>query len=288
VRRPLITARVALGKRISMPTPATAKWPQPKSEDEWEDMVLDAMRLRWRDPNAQRNGRRGQRQNGVDVFGCIGSSTVGAQAKNSDQITEAEVRAEILKAEKFKPVLMEFHFAIAGRRDAKFQEFIRLLSQERIAEGVFPIVVHFFDDICEELASRPELVQKYWGQFMAITGLLDALPNALLGPVLDPDAALARVYALPQFKTLADYIRTASSGKRGVAIRFEGTPLLDAPRGSIERSWQLVVAENQEHRHHTLWRVAIDLDSGNLSFYSVVADRWLSREEWLQKNDPFG
>src|SRR6185312_11156711 len=107
------------GVRDPMPAPNTAKWPRPKSEDEWEDMALDALRIRWRDSNATRNGRRGQRQNSVDIFGAKGGTTVGAQAKNVDRLTETEAFLEIAAAEGFIPTLKEFYLVIGGPRDAK-------------------------------------------------------------------------------------------------------------------------------------------------------------------------
>src|ERR1043165_10316520 len=85
----------------SMPTPATARWPKTRSEDEFEDIVVDFLRLRWKDPNAQRFGRRGQRQHGVDVLGRpprLGGASAGGQAKNTDTLSLHDVVAEVTKA----------------------------------------------------------------------------------------------------------------------------------------------------------------------------------------------
>jgi hypothetical protein len=111
-----------------MPTASTAKWPRPKSEDEWEDMVLDAMRLIWHDPTSQRNGCRGQKQWGVDVFGRSNGRQVGAQARNMHQLSTKSLLAVIKEAEQFQPKLHELHFAIAGPRDARLQESVRVLN----------------------------------------------------------------------------------------------------------------------------------------------------------------
>ncbi|MCX5734998.1 MAG: hypothetical protein NTW68_11820 [candidate division NC10 bacterium] len=268
-----------------MPAPSTAKWPRPKSEDEWEDMVLDAMRLRWRDPNAERNGRRGQRQNGVDVFGRIGASWVAAQAKNTDTLSEADAKAEISKAEGFQPPLLDFYLVICGPRDATFQEFIRLLSAEQVSRGSFRVHVLFFDDVCQELAGSAALVQKYWAGFLALSALLDALPRALTGPVLDTETAFARVEELEEFKALGDHVEAISDGNVHAQIRIEGTPQLDAARGTLDRAWHLAIGESHAGHVTTLCRVAVDVDSGSLSFYSLSRDRWLSRNEWLQTDD---
>ena len=147
-----------------MPTPATGRWPAPKSEDEWEDMVLDALRVRWRDPNARRHGRRGQRQNGVDIYGrdMLKQERVGAQVKNSETITELVIREEISKAETFIPPLQRYFLALSGPRDSDVEERVRLLSESREATDRFPVEVLFFDDICQEICARPDLVAKHW------------------------------------------------------------------------------------------------------------------------------
>jgi len=157
----------------TVPTPATSRWPRPKSEDEWEDMVLDAMRARWRDRDAARVGRRGQRQRGVDVCGREGATgqTLGAQAKNRDTLGEIDLAGDIAAAEHFKPALNRYYFVLAGPRDAKLQERIRELSQSREAEGRFSVQVLFFEDVCSDLASNGELVEKYWPGQARVGGL---------------------------------------------------------------------------------------------------------------------
>ncbi len=134
-------------------------------------MVLDAMRLLWEDPNAQRNGRRGQPQNGVDVYGKAKGKQVGAQSKNMEKLSHAEVNAEIEKAQSFVPNLQALHFAIAGQRDKSFQELIRKLSAQRVESGYFELHVWFFDDIISVIAKDKGLTQKYWGSFLQETAV---------------------------------------------------------------------------------------------------------------------
>lgn len=42
----------------------------PKSWITFEDLILELFKAVWGDPLAQKNGRAGQPQNGVDVFGA--------------------------------------------------------------------------------------------------------------------------------------------------------------------------------------------------------------------------
>lgn len=271
----------------TMPSPSTAKWPRPKSEDEWEDMVLDAMRLVWKDPNAQRNGRRGQRQHGIDVFGIADGRQVGAQAKNMDKLSETEAKHEIEEAENFQPKIQGFYFAVAGPRDAAFQQFARLLSADRIARDAFPLHVLFFDDICQELARQPDLVIKYWSSFLVLSNFLDALSDILSGPVLDFSAAANRIWQLDEFKAFGEYLESASNGKVRPSIRVEATPNLEAPRGSINRAWHLAIAENHESHVVTFRRISVDVDTGTLAFYSILERRWIPRDEWVEKGESF-
>jgi hypothetical protein len=243
-----------------MPTPATSKWPAPKSEDEWEDMVLDAMRLLWSDPNAQRNGRRGQRQFGVDIFGSVDALPVGAQAKNIDRASEAIILDEVEKASQFKPELTQYHIAIAGSRDAHVQQLVRTLSLERRRQGLSPVYIHFFDDIVDGLGSRPELVQKYWGAFLALTALLDVLPKVLCGPVLSTDAAAERVAALPQMQEFSHLIESQTGGASRLAMTVEEAPDLHAPATSLDRYWKLAVGEHTPQRFIRTIRIAVDVD----------------------------
>ena len=110
----------------------------PASWEEFEDMCCDLWRLLWNDPNAQKNGRRGQAQAGVDVFGRPddGSEWAGVQCKGKDNyaektLTEKELRDEVDKAKKFTPpITKEYVMATTGLRDAKIQKVAREITQQ--------------------------------------------------------------------------------------------------------------------------------------------------------------
>ncbi|MBX3159205.1 MAG: hypothetical protein KF773_24770 [Deltaproteobacteria bacterium] len=149
-----------------MPTPATAKWPKPKSEDEFEDIVVDFVRLRWKDPNAQRHGRRGQRQHGVDVVGHPPWSkgrTVGAQCKNADDVTLAVVVAEVEKAKSFPGGLAEFFVVTSGDRDAALQSEVR--EHFKAKPAPFHVEVVFWPDVVADISVDDALVAKHWKGF---------------------------------------------------------------------------------------------------------------------------
>ena len=151
--------------------------PPPASWEEFEDMCCDLWRLRWNDPNAQKNGRKGQAQVGVDVFGRPddGSEWAGVQCKGKDNyaektLTEKELRDEVDKAKKFTPpITKEYVMATTGLRDAKIQKVAREITQQHQKKGLFPVHVWFWEDIKKKLAEYDGLVKKYYPDLYATT-----------------------------------------------------------------------------------------------------------------------
>lgn len=149
-----------------MPTPSTAKWPKPRSEDEFEDIVVDFVRVRWKDPNAQRHGRRGQKQRGVDIVGRpprLKGKTVAGQCKNTDVLTLGDVVEEVEKAKRFPGGLAEFYVITSGDRDAKLQVAVR--KHFKVKPAPFDVEVVFWSDVVADLAEHPDLVWKHWKGF---------------------------------------------------------------------------------------------------------------------------
>lgn len=257
-----------------MPTPATTKWPRPNSEDEWEDMVLDALRIHWNDINACRYGRNGQKQNGIDIIGTRDSYIVAAQAKNSDTLTEKTIEKEIESAKDLHIELKEFYFVISGSRDTKLQQLIHQISEKNKTNKSFSIFILFFEDVCSCLSKDPSLITKYWKSF--ITEISQKFKN----PILSTNEAFDTIYNLYEYKVLEEIIRTTSSGKVGLCFRIESSPQLDAEIGSEARRWEIAIAENHETHIVTLWRFAIDIDSGMIYYFSIVDAEWLSPDQW--------
>ena len=148
-----------------MPTPTTSKFPKPKSWDEFEDIVTDIMKNLWQDPYIKRNGRQGQKQNGVDIYGSskIGARGYhGAQCKNTDSLKFEEIEREVLEAEHFTPPLISYLIATTASRDTKLEERVRVLSLQRINNGKFEVNLFFWEDLCLELSGNRSLLEKYF------------------------------------------------------------------------------------------------------------------------------
>ncbi|QBD82778.1 tetratricopeptide repeat protein [Ktedonosporobacter rubrisoli] len=151
-----------------MPLQSNFTLPAPKYWEEFEDMLWDLFRAVWKDPNAKKNGRSGQQQHGVDVYGQPGQKEkwAGVQAKKKDQladssVTEEELQAEVNKAKQFKPGLSEYILATTGQRDQKIQTKARLITTAHQKEGLFSVHVYSWEDI-EALLNIHTDVRNRW------------------------------------------------------------------------------------------------------------------------------
>jgi predicted ATPase len=89
------------------------------------------------DPLAQTNGRSGQRQCGVDIYGTRKESgaLVGIQCKGKDAnfgraVSTTELRSEVAEAKNFNPALDEFILITTAPDDVRISEEARLISDE--------------------------------------------------------------------------------------------------------------------------------------------------------------
>ena len=111
----------------------------------------------WECPDTiKRNGRQGQAQKGVDVYGIKKGECVyrGIQCKGKDdytnsQLTESEIDSEIAKVLLFTPKLKSFFFATTANKDAHIEEYIRKKNLESISKGEFEIDIFAWEDIVD-------------------------------------------------------------------------------------------------------------------------------------------
>ena len=106
----------------------------------------------------QRNGRNGQNQHGVDIYGIpqgqsgyYGIQCKGKEEYTHSQLTKKEIDREIAKAKNFKPSLKRFVFATTANKDVTIEEYIRIKNIENINEGLFEIYLASWEDIVDLL-----------------------------------------------------------------------------------------------------------------------------------------
>jgi Restriction endonuclease len=120
----------------------------------WQDFEMLCKKLWgeiWNCEEIQKNGRLGQDQSGVDIFGIpnLEVEYFGIQCKgkseyndNHPQFTEKEIDNEIEKAKSFRPKLKKLYFATTALNDSKIQTYIREKNIENKKINLFE--VHLF------------------------------------------------------------------------------------------------------------------------------------------------
>src|SRR4051794_18213633 len=107
----------------------------PNNPAEFESLCLEVWREIWHDPDAQKNGRNGQPQAGVDIQGRDRGRWSGVQCKQKDnllwiEVTVAELEVEVEKAKIFRPALAKFILATSGPPNTRLQQRARELTEE--------------------------------------------------------------------------------------------------------------------------------------------------------------
>ena len=154
-----------------MPTIKGSRFPPPRSWEEFEILCADLFRQVWKDTGTQRNGRTGQPQHGVDVFGRPDGEPyyAGVQARNKvyppTAVTVAELRAEVEKAKSFVPELRSFVLATTAPNDATVQEEARRLTGANETEGLFSVEVWSWDQLELRMTEYPEVLRQHYPQF---------------------------------------------------------------------------------------------------------------------------
>lgn len=123
----------------------------------------------WKDSNAQKNGRQGHPQHGVDVYGHPDSSSgfAGVQCKGKEnfsnqRLSKTEVTEEVKKAKEFQPRLIDYTIATTAPRDVNIQEHARCLSAFQEEGGSFRVTVCGWDDIEELLYEHEPPIARSW------------------------------------------------------------------------------------------------------------------------------
>lgn len=139
----------------------------------WQDFESICHRLWieiWNDPNTQKNGRQGQKQNGVDIIGTpIYSNLLSAvQCKDKDGhlgsvLKAEELKSECDKAKFFLPKIASFTLATTAPRNALIQRTARQLTKSKSIP--FTVQVWSWDDIQSEIAFRPSIMDAYYFNF---------------------------------------------------------------------------------------------------------------------------
>ncbi len=132
---------------------------QLRKPENWEDFESLCKKLWgeiWDCKEIKKNGRKGQSQNGVDVYGIPKgeNSYFGIQCKGKDeyshkQLSEKEIDREINLAKAFNPPLAKLYIATTANKDANIEEYIRIKDLEHRQKGLFEVHLFSWEDIVD-------------------------------------------------------------------------------------------------------------------------------------------
>jgi hypothetical protein len=149
-----------------MPTIQSMEIPEPQSWQEFETIVRDAQNLRW-NTSLQKNGRPGQAQQGVDIWGPdeLGRR-IGIQCKRYKKaLTLKDVTDELNEADRFEGGLSALFLATTAAPDSKLQATVRGVSDQRVAQGKCAVGLLFWDEIVGSLMMNPIVFKSHYPQF---------------------------------------------------------------------------------------------------------------------------
>lgn len=137
--------------------------PPPANWQDFEDLCHRLWSSIW-GTNPQKNGRQGQPQCGVDIYGMppYKSQYTGIQCKGKNnnygtKLTINEIDAECQNAIRFSPKIENFIIATTSPRDAEIQEHCRLLTSDK--KFPFNVESWSWDDISEEIQYREDIMK---------------------------------------------------------------------------------------------------------------------------------
>jgi tetratricopeptide (TPR) repeat protein len=149
---------------------SSANIPPPKDWQAFERKTRLLFEHSLGDPHALNNGRGGQPQHGVDVYGKRGGPPghyVGVQCKGKDAsyggaVTKVELEAEVEASAQFVPPIREFILVTTAPDDAKILEEARLLEERvRAAGRDLSISVWGWGRLQQEIARFPEAIREF-------------------------------------------------------------------------------------------------------------------------------
>ena len=232
----------------------TELWPPPTNPIAFESLCADLWGTIWGQA-AHKNGRNGQTQAGVDIYGRHGENWTGIQCKQKSELlrsklTPADLTEAVKDALHFVPPLRRFIIATTGPSDAAIQKTARSLTEEHVGQGLFEIEVWSWPEIWAELNRRPALLQvlgpTYWPCLFFVTteqktqDQTEKIVRAIQSPLLpcglfltlrieSTDEDLKRVYGNQTgFKQLPSHL-AAMDGRHFLRDFY-----LDVQRGIVE------------------------------------------------------
>ncbi len=128
------------------------RYPQPDNEDDFENLCVRFYRKLWKNEGLKLYAKRGENQDGVDIFDPFSLRPVGAiQCKFREphkSLLPSEIKEEVAKAEKSAFDLERYVIATTAKRSKNAHDTIVKLNLRE--DKQFTVDIHFWEDMCFE------------------------------------------------------------------------------------------------------------------------------------------
>jgi tetratricopeptide (TPR) repeat protein len=140
------------------------RFPQPSNEDDFELFCLRLLRELWNCPTLQQYGKRGERQNGIDLIDEAGTAPLRAvQCKHHESdktLPPSEIEQEVAKAFGAGLPLDEYYILTTARKTTQSQNAVIRLNRAHAESGAFKVIAWTWIDIETRLSEMDEMAQE--------------------------------------------------------------------------------------------------------------------------------
>ncbi len=252
------------------------KIPEIIDDKKFENLILDLYKRIY--DRVQKNGREGQKQNGVDVFGYNNGELVGIQCKVKSKADFKdrkfkncfirEIKEEVEKAKCFSNKLSLFIVMTTAPRDTDIQRLVIELDNFAYKNYGFNVGVKFWDDISYMLTEEvhKNTFKKYYGNLMIqeeIVGLVKSKVLSLVVGVEDRDDSLYQLILgyIPKLNRYPNGIEYYSNSYFLGCFQSRGVDTF--PIRCFPSDIECVITDNMSYRDRCTivdWLNSIDLD----------------------------
>ncbi len=176
--------------------------PRPGNWQDFEEHTCILFQCILNDPNTVVNGRTGQAQQGVDIYGRrdqAGHHWVGIQCKqksDGQKLTEPELKREVSKAKTFTPTLSELIIVTTAPDDANIQRIARDITQHHEAEGLFSVDVWGWGTIEREVRKHGRAIEAFHPDLTPFSRELQSLGEQTIALVKDESSKADQILRL--------------------------------------------------------------------------------------------
>lgn len=269
---------------------------KPENWQDFESLCKKLWGEIWEIPNKiKKNGRLGQEQAGVDVYGKPKGENQywGIQAKGKDdytnaKLTESEITKEIEKAKTFEPNLAVYIIASSTNKDSKIEKFVRIKDIENQKNGSFEILLFCWEDIVDLIEENADTYNWYLngigqkGRFDFDISFNDLQESLTLNPVFEKTITRYKMTSKSDSELLME-----SLNSNRLSLDFYQNLLNPFGSNRINKSWVdfELVMENKGSIVLEDWRLIIKfkegvarLDSGSPMFPKLSLTEFIDDE----------